>query len=258
MVEAIAKTGPRKCDELAGAVNRWLHAMANCPAADQGSGGSLSVGVIGYRTDQEANPVIEPGWAEPLAGKTLVSIDEVREHPLSTRTVVGRAEDKEPSEELDFSYNSPVWVDPRAEGSTPMCHVLHFAHGVLCRWIRAHPHGCPPVVVHFTDGESQDGNPAPYADAVRNLATSRGNTLFLNCHLSTTSAIPVVFPSSETELPDHPAHQLFRMSSVLPEQVMHAAVAAGFELEANARGMAYNADPIVLLRFLGLSPESAD
>jgi hypothetical protein len=258
MVEPITASGPQKCVVLADAVNRWLRAMTIRPATDQDFELPLDVGVIGYRTDQKANPIIQPAWTGPLVGTTLASIAAVRKHSLGTGTSVRRAESEVAGESIEISPGSPFWVEPLAEGSTPMCHVLHFGHGVLCQWLRDHPQGSPPVVVHITDGESQDGDPLPYADAVRNLGTTCGNTLFLNCHLSTTSPDPVLFPSSEAELPDGPARQLFGMSSVLPEPVWHAAVAAGFGLDTNARGMVYNADPNVLLRFLGLGPTQTD
>ena len=45
-------------------------------------------------------------------------------------------------------------------------------------------------MVHITDGESQDGNPIPYADALKSLATEDGNVLLFNCHLSMTAADP--------------------------------------------------------------------
>ena len=85
----------------------------------------------------------------------------------------------------------PVWVDPRAEGGTPMCHMLYHAHQILAEWIGQHPRSFPPIVVHITDGESQDGNPIPYADALKSLATEDGNVLLFNCHLSMTAADPV-------------------------------------------------------------------
>ena len=71
--------------------------------------------------------------------------------------------------------------------------------------------------MHITDGESQDGNPIPYADALKSLATDDGNVLLFNCHLSMTAADPFMFPATDEGLPDELAKVLFHMSSVLPE-----------------------------------------
>ena len=42
------------------------------------------------------------------------------------------------------------------------------------QWIAEHRDSFPPVVVHITDGESQEGDPRPYADPLRELATEDG------------------------------------------------------------------------------------
>ena len=65
------------------------------------------------------------------------------------------------------------WVDPKTEGGTPMCHMLYHAHQILGEWIGSHPRSFPPIVVHITDGESQDGDPNPYAEAVTGLTTDQ-------------------------------------------------------------------------------------
>ena len=64
--------------------------------------------------------------------------------------------DEETGELIEFPSESPVWIDPVAEGSTPMCHVLYHAHQILTGWIQQHPDSFPPIVIHISDGESQD------------------------------------------------------------------------------------------------------
>ena len=88
--------------------------------------------------------------------------------------------------------------------------------------------------------------------SLKQLATSDGNVLLLNCHLSSTTAPAVLFPSSEQNLPDELARQLFRMSSFLPEPFERAAAGAGLKVEPGARGMAFNADMAVLVQFLDM------
>jgi hypothetical protein len=135
--------------------------------------------------------------------------------------------------------------------------MLYIAHGILAEWIRGHPHSFPPIVVHITDGESQDGDPIPYAEAIRKLSTSDGNVLLFNCHLSSTAADPFMFPSKPEGLPDKLARMLFEMSSVLPERFHRYAAEEGFELQAGARGMAFNANMVCLIQFLNMGTQAA-
>jgi hypothetical protein len=128
---------------------------------------------------------------------------------------------------------------------------------LLENWISAHPDSFPPIVINITDGESQDGDPIPYVDAVKSLSTSDGNVLMFNCHLSMTSSDPFLFPSNGEILPDDLARSLFSMSSVLPESIYKRAVAEGYELQPNARGMAFNADMVALIKFLDMGTRPA-
>ncbi|MDP6445050.1 MAG: VWA domain-containing protein [Pirellulaceae bacterium] len=257
MVEPLGGSQKRKCDELVFAVNGWLHNMAIRASGDVGIRDWLDVGVIGYRTDQQATPIIEPSLVGPLAGRPLVSVTDIGNHPARIETSVQQIRDDETGELLEIPSDNPIWVEPKAEGSTPMCHVLHYAYGILENWIREHPASFPPIVIHITDGESQDSDPRPYAEAVRALATQDGNVLLFNCHLSMTNAAQCLFPSSDAALPDELAKVLFEMSSPLPRPFFESAVAEGLGAQPGARGMAFNADMVVLVKFLDMGTRAA-
>ncbi len=220
-------------------------------SGDHGIRDWMDVGVLGYRT-HNLTPLITPALAGTLAGRSLVSIVEVANHPARIETTTQKLRDDETGQWLEVPADIPVWVDPLASGSTPMSHVLIYARAILEDWIKAHADSFPPLVVHITDGASQDGDPTSYADELKQLATSDGNVLLLNCHLSSTSAPAVLFPASEACLPDDLARQLFRLSSPLPEPFQRAAAAAGMPIEPGARGMAFNADMAVLVQFLDM------
>ncbi len=257
MTESLGGSDRNKCDELALAVNRWLHNMAIRASGDEGIRDWMDVGVIGYRTDSSANPIIEPALTGALAGRQLVSITDVGNNPARIDTTMQQIKDEETGEVLEVPSDDPVWIDPAAEGSTPMCHVFHYAYGILEGWIGQHRDSFPPIVVHITDGESQDGDPIPYADAVKSLATTDGNVLLLNCHLSMTASESCGFPSGEPDVSDQLAKALFQMSSPLPDPIFQAAVAEGYQCQAGARGMAFNADMAVLIKFLDMGTRAA-
>ncbi len=227
MVEPLGNSNKRKCDELASAVNGWLLNMAIRASGDAGIRDWMDVGVIGYRTDQSAQPIIQPIMQGQLANRPLVSITDIGNNPARIDTATQRIHDEETGEVMEVPTDTPVWVDPYAEGSTPMCHVFHYAHGILSQWINAHPGSFPPIVIHITDGESQDGDAIPYADAVKALATSDGNVLLFNCHLSMSAVEPFVFPNTDQGLPDDLARVLFHMSSPLPDPFFRSAARGG-------------------------------
>ncbi len=257
MEEPLSSSSNRKCDELVTAINGWLQNMAIRASGDEGIKDWMDVGVFGYRTDRHANPIIESTLRGPLAGRTFVSITEIGNRPARIDTRNQFIPDEETGEMIEVPCEVPVWVDAMAEGGTPMCHMLYHAHQMLSEWIAQHPRSFPPIVVHISDGESQDGDPIPYAEAVRKLATEDGNALLLNCHLSMTAADPFMFPASSAGLPDELARVLFEMSSVLPEPFVRHATMEGFQLQQGARGMAFNADMVCLIQFLNMGTQAA-
>ncbi len=259
MEEPLGNSNPpsRKCDELTKAINAWLQNMSIRASGDSGIKDWMDIGVLGYRTDQEGNPIIASALQGKLAEQPLVSITEIGMNPARVDKVTAQVPDDETGEMMEMPTEMPVWVDPKAEGGTPMCQVLHDACVILDEWIAQHQSSFPPIVINITDGESSDGDPIPYADALKERCTDDGNVLFFNCHLSMTAADPFMFRANGELLPDDLARVLFKMSSVLPETISQRAIAEGFDLEPNARGMAFNADMVTLLKFLDMGTRAA-
>ncbi len=257
MEEPLGVSQNRKCDELAAAINGWLQNMAIRASGDQGIKDWMDIGVFGYRTDPSGTPIIESALKGPLAGRSIVSIPEIGMNPIRIDRRMQIIPDEETGELLQIPCEVPIWVDPVAEGGTPMCHMFYHAHELLSVWIQQHPYSFPPIIVHITDGESQDGDPLPYARALTNLATHDGNVLLFNCHLSMAAADSFMFPPSPVGLPDMLAAHLFEMSSILPEPFFQHAMMEGFPLQPGARGMAFNADMVCLIQFLNMGTQAA-
>ena len=110
---------------------------------------------------------------------------------------------------------------------TPMCAAFNYVYNIAASWCASHPGSFPPMVIHLTDGESTDGDPVPFADALKSLSTEDGELLLFNCHISESQANPVVFPNSEHILGDELAKVLFRMSSELPDKLRGVAEIQG-------------------------------
>ena len=138
---------------------------------------------------------------------------------------------------------------------TPMCTALGYCSQVVRAWIEAHPGSFPPMVINLTDGESTDGMPVPFAEDLKSLATSDGNVLLFNCHLSGRDAQPVFLPPTDSMLPDEYARDLFGMSSNLPDKLRHMAEVKGISAPTGCRAMAFNADAVSLLKLLNVGTQ---
>lgn len=184
----------------------------------------IFVTVIGYgQSNEEANIA----WEGELEGHGWVPLSLLHQHPLDVM------EEPMPIEEGTFDdeqKDNPLagetiqvrsWFYPRSNGLTPMRSALEMAAQMLDEWIKEHPHCYPPIAFNLTDGEATDGEEHELlqaAHAIKDLASSNGNVLLFNCHISDESEEQVFFPAHERELPSSKnAKLLFNMSSDLPE-----------------------------------------
>jgi hypothetical protein len=90
------------------------------------------------------------------------------------------------------------------------------------------------------------------AQSLRQLATSDGNVLLFNAHVSASPANPILFPDTDSTLPDADAKVLFEMSSVLPDKLKAAAQAEGQKATGPMRGFVFNGDLVSVIRFLDI------
>lgn len=235
-------------------MNRLLQNLIVKCAATEGVRNYFEVGVIGYNQPEQHKTRIESAFGGALAGRPLVPIAEIANNPLRVEERVMQVPDGAGGV-VSKTVKFPIWFEPVAEGGTPMCEALRYTSEVLVPWIAAHPHSYPPIVIHITDGEATDGNPEPYAEAIKKLATDDGNVLLFNCHISSRKGASIMFPEQENRLPDEFAQLLFRMSSMMPEKMRQAAQDQGFTIGEQARGFAFQADFVDLVHFLNIGTE---
>jgi hypothetical protein len=210
----------------------------------------FAVSILGYSTDDQAQPIISPILSGPLAGKNFVSTSQLAKSPLRIETMqrtnaaTGQVE----------SYKAPVWVEPAYSGGTPMTAILNHACGLVDTWIRTHPNCFPPIVINLTDGESTDGDPSDAAIALTARKTVDGPVLLFNLGISSVDASPMLFPSDTSALDseDHYGRGLFAMSSPLPDVMLRACQRQGLPARAGARGFGYNADGRSIVTFLSI------
>src|SRR5262245_21002103 len=131
MTEPLANSQRTKKQELALAINSWINNAAIRAAGGSGIKDWMDIGVIGYRTDPQANPIVGPTMAGTLAGRNLVSITEIADNPNRIAEEMQVYADPATGELIQNPVQVPVWVEELAEGGTPICTTLHMAHGIL-------------------------------------------------------------------------------------------------------------------------------
>jgi hypothetical protein len=239
-----------KADGVADSINRLLQNLVlKCAKAD-GVRDYFHVGLIGY------GGRVAWGLGGQHAGRKLIPISVLANCPLRVEQRTRKIEDGAGGL-VEQRFKFPIWFEPLAGGRTPMCQAITEAGQALEGFIGKYPDAFPPMVINVSDGRATDGNPEVRADHLRRLATSDGEVLFFNAHLSSIPARPVEFPARESELPDPDAQVLFRMSSLLPPRLQEAARGEGFHIEDTTRGFVFNADLVSVIRFLDIGTRVA-
>jgi len=200
--------------------------------------------VLGYGSKQGG--VVASALGGSLAGKEIVPISQIGLHPqrFQEKTINGQ------------NYSYPVWVEALAGADTPMCAALQRCRQIINGWIKKHRKAFPPIVIHVTDGESTDGDPVPMARKLVKLSTDDGNVLLFNCHLSSTTSSPAIFPDRAESIPDQYGQQLFGMSSLLTPYMQQAALSLGYPITAQSRGFIFQADLSNVIHFLDIGTRS--
>lgn len=147
----------------------------------------------------------------------------------------------------------PVWIDPQADGETPMCQALTMVKDGVGRWIEKHPDSYPPTIINITDGASTDGDPRFVGWKIMEMQNdNRSRALLFNIHITSNSKMPpILYPSDPKNLHSY-AKLLFEMSSELPSKLVVEARMGGLDIREGAHGFVFNAGLTDLVRFLDI------
>lgn len=241
----------RKCDVVADALNRLLSELTIKCAKEEGVRDYFHVAVVGYGS------TVGPALSGQLAGRELVPLSEVASAPARLETRTKKVPDGAGGL-VDVEVKFPIWVDPIANNGTPMSSAFTRAHDIVSNWLISHPECFPPVILNLTDGESTDGDPGIAAESVRQLASTDGNALVFNLHVSDAAATPIVFPDNDLALPNAYAKNLFSISSILPSGMRSYAQQQGLPASEGSRGFVFNADMSSVVQFLDIGTRASD
>lgn len=228
-------SGRSKAEFLADVLNKTLYQLVvRCTRAD-GVRNYFDVGVIAY-----GGSGVVPGFKGVLSSAFLHPLAAVADNPLRVEERRKKIDDGAGGF-VEQPVKFPVWFDPANSGGTPMCDALRETAEALVGWCDNHPTCYPPTVIHVTDGQSTDGNPEEIATAVKQISTDDGQCLLFNLHIDVGEGTGIVFPSSESSLPDAYSRSLFHMSSNFPPHLIPAATAKGYNVSSESRFFGYRA-----------------
>ena len=236
-----------KALEASEAVNRQIYELIYRCTKTDGVRDYFEIGIIGYGS--------KPDSATSLLGEsTIVPISKLAESPL--RMVKRKEKLTDPDgNEVETEFEFPVWFEPVSNSNTPMVSAFRMATEWIDDWLAEHTNSYPPIIINISDGAATDGDPLEAARHLMEMKSNDGNVLIWNCHLSELKdASPVIFPSSENDLPsgERYARQLFEMSSPLPGSFINIAHERSLTVSESSRGYVFNAGLDELLELLDI------
>jgi hypothetical protein len=226
---------PRKADFIADAINKVIHTLVITATKENGVRNYFQIGAIGYGN------IVGSGFGNLFGEQELVLIEELYNKPLRLEERI-KTESDGAGGFIKVPVKFPVWIDPIANGRTPMCEALNKTTNIISTWVNDHPNSYPPTIINLTDGEANDGDPREAAKELRELSTNDGNVTFLTIHASSNpNATEFFFPGVDEVLPDMPSKIMFEMCSPLTESMKKTAEEIlTLKLDPNPRGFVYN------------------
>lgn len=84
-------------------------------------------------------------------------------------------------------------------GGSPACQALEACAELLAPWIRRHSAARPPIVLHVTDGQVGDGEPARAAERLLALRTACGPLLLVSAVCGVDAPVEQCVPSCDSQ-----------------------------------------------------------
>lgn len=239
-----------KAEVLCSITNNLLFELIERARRHDGVRDYYDVAVIGY-SGAGIRPLI--GQSDFISIKELAQMEPTQRE----RLVMRRLPD---GQERLHRIREVAWIEPTAEGQTPMYEMLCYLHEMVRRWCREPQNrtSFPPVIFHITDGEAsdcQDEALQAICERIQEEGTADGGVLLLNNHIASDCGLPSrLFPASVEELGEERyARLLYRCSSPMPtlyeEEIRRL---RGDRAAGPFRGMSYNCSAHELISLLNI------
>ena len=219
--------------------------MTRCASAD-GVQDYFDIGVLVY-----SGTGVHSGFGGALRASWLHPISSLAKHPLRIDERNKRVPDGAGGL-VDQSVKFPIWIESVSDGGAPMCEGFRKAAECLVSWCNSHVKSYPPTIIHVAGGPSTDGNPEQLAEAIRHISTNHGQCILFNLCVGASGRDSVIFPASETSLPDAYSKMLFRMSSLIPAHLIKPACEKGYSASSESRFFGYKVGYENLVNFFDI------
>lgn len=183
--------------------------------------------IIGYGQINEEN-VCTPkvSWEGNLANFDWVKVSDLKGNEIDSITT--QTQEEMPWGELIKStITKKVWINPIAEGLTPMKAAFELCLEKIEDWICDNNNSYPPIIFNITDGYPTDVKDyqelTEITDKIKKIGTNYGNTLLFNCLF--TEGEMIRFPSLNkfNDLKNSYHKALFGCSSIMPTKMKQKA-----------------------------------
>ena len=246
-----------KADAVAMVTNMLIRELINRCRREEGILDYFDIAAIGYSADEAA---VLLGGADGFVKPSELAMRPCKKRTFTRERVLPDGRSVITNDELKY------WIEPKAEGSTPMRSALEQALLLAGNWCRRPGNAAsyPPTIFNITDGEASDGDHeilTNLAGQIKSLGTQDGNALLININLTCGAGDrTVVFPSSHDELPagSRYARMLYEMSSAMPGEYNETIVRlrSGDACAPPFRGMSCNTSIADLISMLNVGSRS--
>jgi hypothetical protein len=162
---------------------------------------------------------------------------------------------------IEVQVETPIWLEPVANGYTPMGGAFENAKDILSKWLNKRPDAPASIIINITDGIASNGNESDPMEEVnktisvyndiKELKTYRDEVPLVFNVLIGGNNTKIGFPENESELGSNDiAKFLFQISSVVPEVIRINEKKFAFPIKVNSRAFIANADLIDLIEFI--------
>lgn len=157
---------------------------------------------------------------------------------------------------VEIDEELPVFIEPVANGLTPMGEALNFAKSLIEGWVQKKSDNPAPVIINISDGIPYEGNNGDepnktirVAKEIMNISTIDGNPLIFNVHIGDSNK-ECLFAENTSELIDEYSKLLFEISSIVPDSYKDAALKHDLVVKNQSRGFVSNARAESLIKFI--------
>lgn len=243
-----------KAEVVANVTNMLIRELINRCRREEGIMDYFDIAAIGY-SDDKAEMLL--GTPESFAKPSVLAVADCPTRIYTHERVLPNGN--------TFLYNDELkqWIEPQAQGNTPMRAALEQAMLLAARWCRrtSNSRSYPPTIINITDGEASDGDHqilTAIAEQIKSLRTENGNALLININISAGAYDhALLFPSSKNELPIcRYADMLYDMSSVMPEAYNSSIEQIKKDAKPPFRGMSLNTSAENLIAMMNIGSRS--